>query len=278
VCFKASYLYILTSIIFLVIAHNGTASEKEISKNNQKDIDEIYKKGIMAFYRGNHESAASHLVETAQLDWRCLAVYRDPRWQKNPPTGSCVNQSGLKKPLTEEDPAPEALFRLGMIQKKITTKEVEAGRKKNYRYYLDRVIYEYPGNEFTDNASLAVMEDFFCEDDAGYPDCVKMEIKLYEEWLTKFPRSDVKDEVYKKAAESYLELAGKYEEKEAWNSPAKAELCRGRAIQYAAQINIENKTGSLSEWSKEFVKNIIGSEKPYTIVPGISVSGAKEKN
>ncbi len=88
----------------------------------------------------------------------------------------------------------------------------------------------------------------------------------------------MKDEARKKTAEAYLALAAKYEEPSAWNNLAKAELCRGRAIQYATQIAVGNKSGPLKKWSAEFVKSIIDSGKPYSMAPDVLALGPKSKD
>ncbi len=156
---SGKFLYVAPFVIVFVltISFLGRADEKSLPENTAQDADALYLKGCSAYFFGNHEIAANNLIGAARLDWRCLAIYRDPRWQKNPPPASCLNQSGLKKPQTDDGPAAEVLYRLGMMQRKITEDEVKAGRRKDDRYYLARVINEFPGSEWSDNASFAFM-------------------------------------------------------------------------------------------------------------------------
>ena len=116
-------------------------------------------------------------------------------------------------------------------------------------------------------ASLIALESGFCVHDAGYPDCLALEIRGYEKWLSQHPRSRLRPAILIKLAETYLELAGRLEQPAPWHHSARAELLRGRALEIAELVLAETNDPESIRWAREFISAIKNSGAAYSSVP-----------
>jgi hypothetical protein len=250
-----------------VVPPAGKAVDTRVEEPSGNDA--VYMAGQLAFRRGNDEEAADLLIRAVRGDWHCLAMMRDNRFQLWISLTPCAENPGLVKPDTSEDPGPEALYRLALVRKnQARQKQMEEGAvRKAGEFFLTRLVRDFSESSWADKAALLLLDDGLCIEDEGYPGCLAWEIQGLETWLSMYNGSDLRSEVLKRTTQSYLELANRYEEPKAWNSPVKAELCRGRAIQMALLLARDYPGSENRNWANETVLQINASGKPYSMVP-----------
>jgi len=180
-------------------------------------------------------------------------------------------QAPAAPPAPVSAPAPaadEELYRRALaLQAAARVRGDEARARKAGSDLLRRLAAEHPGSARVDDAALLLIEDGFCLTDAGYPECVGFAIEGYEAFLRAYPYSDRRSRVLRQLVERYLELSSRYEQERPWNSPERAELCRGRALEIAERLAANPELAD-SAWARATAAGIRNSGKPFSIVPG----------
>ncbi len=245
-----------------------TADKKTAAPEND------YRKGARAFKTGDDEKAAEFLIEAARSDWRARAVLSSPAWKESLPAVDLDELKGLRKADFGPSVASRVLYRLGTIRKKQARKVIKPidepakGRiEKAGVYYFARIVKEHNNSPQADDAALALVESGLCVKDSKCPACTSWSIRSYEQWLQEYSYSPDRDRVIKKLARLYLELAGKLEGPEPWQSKQKAELCRGKALELASLLTDRKTDRGLRVWAERFRKDIRDSGKPYSTIP-----------
>ncbi len=233
------------------------------------EAENLFLAGRSAFNQGRDKEAADYLIEASRLDWQCLSVLRDMRYTKWLPVKPCGQNPALRPVGDVEDAASETLYRLALLRRSRARKEGvgEARLRKEGHYFLERLVSEGKGGSPADLGALMLVEDGFCLDGAGYPECKALEIEGYESWLERYPESANAPEVMKRMAERYLELADDFERPEPWRSEARAELCRGKAVVIARRLLKEYPGTTWFKWAEEFIAAVRESGVPFSIVP-----------
>jgi len=131
---------------------------------------------------------------------------------------------------------------------------------------LRQLLRDHPQNGNAHLAALAVIEDGRCETDAGYPDCAAWAIRNYELFLQAYPYSSRRSYVLKQLATNYLDLSFRFEEDKPWQSAEKAELCLGRALQFAELLAA--RPDPEAAFGRDMAGRIRTSGKAFSIVPG----------
>lgn len=249
-------------------AESKAAGEDQDVPAAAESADALFLSGQKAFRDGRDEEAADFIMAAARSDWHCASLLSDPRYTTFLPPTPCSEIMNLKEPESDADPGPEVLYRLAMIRKRAPQqKGLEAMARKAGACFLQRLSADFPKSEWADNGALVTVEDGFCLVDEGPPECLAWEIRGYEGWLASFPKSEERPGILKKAAESWLALAGRYDEPAAWRSEIKAELCRGRAIEFAGALLEENPGSREAGWAMDFIAGVKASGKPYSMIP-----------
>lgn len=228
---------------------------------------EAYVLGLQALERGEYEQAADLLIEAAREDKDCLVAIA--REQDMLPE-SC-EPAEMPGPHLGGDPAPFVLYRLALHEKAAGGDRLGRAGK----YFLERIVRDHAGSPWEDDAALMLIQQGFCLVDAGYPECVEWEIRGYEQWLKDYPLSDRTPEVMLELARDYLELAKRLERDGPWNSPVKAELCRGRAFQLAHLVEKKYPGSGHAETAARLAGSIRDSGRPYSIVPPSAIPAGK---
>ncbi len=256
------------------------AQERSLVKDSPLDppasekSPNYYKEGVKAFRSGDDERAAQVLVKAARLDWRVGAVLSDPRWKGSLPKEDLGKLSGLDKSPPSVDTASRVLYRLGIIRRNQAQQSgqslsvTEKARvKRSGVYYFEKVVNEYGNSPETDDAALELIKAGLCVRESGFPACTAWSIKSHEGWLKEYGYSPLREKVIKRLAGLYLELADKLEEDAPWNSSAKAELCRGKALELASVLDRPGSGRRLRDWAGKFTKRIKTSGKAYSLMP-----------
>jgi len=224
--------------------------------------------GARALARQDDQQAADLIIEAVRADERCLWIMYDPRYTKWLPVTPCQEVTSLGPISVEGDPAPQALYRLAEIRtNRVAERESERAAKEAGRYFIDRLLAEFPESSFAARAVLDRIGRGGCETDAGYPDCVAEEIKQLEQWRRQYSGAELVPRVSRRTAELYLELARRYEQDRPWRSEIRAELCRGRALEFAEAAAEESASPDGRAWAARFIAGIKASGKPFSIVP-----------
>jgi hypothetical protein len=243
--------------------------------NEAKSADELFLEGQRALGFGQRERAADLLIAAARKDRRCVDLMFDLRFQSWLPAQGCSEIPGITPAPVTGDPAPCVLDRLGLLMKERARQDrpddAIALRRAGGDYF-QRAVAEFPDSPWAGDAALQLLADGDCLTDAGFPDCTMFRIKGYEQWLSTYAKSPRRFGAIKLAAESYLELAGRYEQDRPWHSPLRAELCRGRALELSAMIAAEGPRSEEALWAGPFIAAIKASGKPFSIVPASAVS------
>lgn len=234
--------------------------------------DKNYMKGMKALHAGADKEAAGLLIKAAREDRRCLLLLEEEIRASKSSIKICSDLEPVDE-LLAGDPAAEVLYRLAAFRKNSARSQAgEATARKAGQYFLSRATEEFRGSPWADAAELSLIEDGFCLDGAGFPDCTAWEIRGYEQWLKGHSASSQKPPVLKSLAGKYLALAGKFEEDKPWKNAIRGEICRGRALEIAKVIVKGHPGTEYAKWAKDFIRGIEDSEKPYSMVPETAVS------
>jgi hypothetical protein len=101
---------------------------------------------------------------------------------------------------------------------------------------LTEYVKRWPAGEFADQAALMLIEDSFCATWADYPDCGLLEVKGYEELLTHYPGTALKDEIELKRAQAYYEMARLWLSGSGQHSDNMSDLARGQSLEIALEL------------------------------------------
>ncbi len=228
--FSKSRLFIPVAILFGLLLVSGAAfAEPETVA--ERDANISYIKGVDAFNDGRDREAVELLTEAAGGSGYCRAVFEDPQQEKVLLKMDCA--AIVNEPLSgpvDDDPLDDVLFRLGSIRWMEETQALDESaspkRGMHSGAFYNRLLAECPESPFVAAAALRILEDGFCGSWSGYPDCAKLEIERYEEFLQAYPESELKPYVLGQMSERYLALAGFYDQARPWGNPALVELCR----------------------------------------------------
>jgi len=114
------------------------------------------------------------------------------------------------------------------------------------RGLLTEYISRWPHGESADQAALILIEDSLCATWANYPDCGLLEVKGYEELLSHYPGTALKDEIELKRAQAYYEMARLWLSGSGQHSDNMSDLARGQSLEIAQEL----KTSKNSEIQK----------------------------
>jgi len=225
-----------------------------------------YLLGLELFNSGREPEAVEEFILAGKNSQRCLDIFKNFYLDFFPET-DCE-----KAPVSEiAEPELKELvwFQTARIKWEQETKrliqENKPTRNNHDQSLFIQFLKLYPTSRYLDRVFLILSEESFCQDWAGYPDCGMIEAKTYEQFLLRFPKSEIRQEVEVKLARVYYQMAwlwlfGNGEHIEKW-----AELFRAQSLKMV--LSLKNSPNWQIKNSAVELEQKIENDFPRPIAP-----------
>jgi len=182
---------------------------------------------------------------------------------------SLICAPGANSGVSGEKPEEAAFFYAAKAEWDQETEKLEKQGKpakgRRDQKLLREFLTSWPESDFADQAFLTLLEEGTCLDWKGYPDCGVIEVRVYEEFLKRYPNSQLREEVELRMAEAYYQMAylwikGAGEHSEKWS-----DLFRAQGLKIALKLK-KSHNPAVSKSVEELEKKL-SNNFPRPIAP-----------
>lgn len=220
----------------------------------------FYLEGLKKFKEKKDLEAIKLFINASYLSDSCALIFKNQEISQLPES-NCELKSGASSSSHSREFEALVYYRVGVLRWEEESRELlkESGvilPNHHSKAVFEELIKLYPESSFSDNAHFELLKEKFCANWNNYPDCGILEIRAYEDFLSRYPQTELRFEVEYKRAETYFKVAKLYLNGAGVPNPTKADLFRSQSIRICQKLLSSNAPEQLKIKTNELLRHL----------------------